>query len=344
METTEQLMIRRKRKGLSDRIYKYLTALLASSAPLSIFVIFASLIVFSFPSVIFNGAHFFTTIIWNPRLNGNVINERFWLGYQFHAIQGSSYGLLVFLVGTLISSFEAILMGVPLGIGIAILVSQFLPRRISPVVSFFVELLAGIPSVIFGFWGLLVMYPIILNFENNVLANYLYFIPGFQKPVYNPGFLNSGFILALMIVPIIASISRDSMTQTPVELKDGARALGLTDWEITRKIVLPYAKAGIFGSIILGLSRALGETMAVALVAGGAINILPKSIYYPLQTMAGFMAVQLDSAFSDPSTMFVSALMELALVLSIITILVNVLARLIIRQGFFRESSSMVKV
>jgi phosphate transport system permease protein len=290
-----------------------------------------------------NGLHYFVSIFWNPRLNGNVETVP-WFGLNFHTLQGASYGFLVFFTGTLLSSSLAILFGVPVGVAIAILISQFLPRRIAPAVSFFVELLAGIPSVIFGFWGVFVLAPYLFRLENDFLVRYLYFIPGFQPPVYNPGFLNAGIILALMIVPIIASISRDAMIQTPQELKEGARALGLTDWEITRKIVVPYAKTGIAGSVVLGLSRALGETMAVALVAGGAINILPKSIYYPLQTMAGFMAVQLDSAFTDPSGMFVSALMELALVLSIITILVNIGARLIIKQGFFRESSSVVRV
>jgi phosphate transport system permease protein len=244
----------------------------------------------------------------------------------------------------LISSSLAVLIGVPLGIGIAILISQYLPKRISPAISFFVELIAGVPSVIFGFWGILVLLPYILRFENEVLHRYLSFLPGFGGEVYSSGLLGAGFILALMIVPIIASMSRDAMIQTPEELKDGARALGLTDWEVTRKVVLPYARTGIFGGVILGLGRALGETMAVAMVAGGALNILPVNIYSPIQTMAGFMAVQLDSAFTDPSGMYVSALMELALVLSVITILVNVIARLIVRQGFFRESSSVVRV
>jgi phosphate transport system permease protein len=299
--------------------------------------------VFAFPSVVINGFHYFTSIIWNPRLNGNVVTVP-WFGLNFHTLLGSSYGLLVFFVGTVISSSLALLFGVPVALGIAILVSQFLPKRITPTVSFFVELLAGVPSVMFGFWGIFILAPNLLRFENDFLSKYLGFLPGLQGPVYNPGLLNAGIILALMIVPIVASISRDAMVQTPEELKEGARALGLTDWEIAQKIVLPYAKTGIVGSVVLGLSRALGETMAVALVAGGAINILPKSLYYPIQTMAGFMALQLDAAFEDPSGMFVSALMELALVLSIITILVNVGARLIIKQGFFKESSSVVKV
>lgn len=204
-----------------------------------------------------NGLHFFTTIIWNPRLNGNVVVVH-WLGLTFQKLQGSSYGLLAFLVGTLISSGLAIAFGLPVGLAIAILISQYIPRRISPAISFFVELLAGIPSVVFGFWGILVLAPFIYHVEVNFLSKYLYFLPGFQPPVFNPGLLTAGFILALMIVPIIASMSRDAMSQTPEELKEGARALGLTDWEITRKIVLPYARTGIFGSLTLGLGRALG--------------------------------------------------------------------------------------
>ncbi|MDG6905093.1 MAG: phosphate ABC transporter permease subunit PstC [Nitrososphaerota archaeon] len=328
---------------MSDRIYKYVTALFATSAPLSIFVIFLILIVFAFPSIIVNGFHYFTSIIWNPRLNGSLLTVH-WFGFNFHTLEGASYGLLVFLVGTLISSGLAILFGLPVGVGIAILISQFVSKKIAPPISFFVELLAGVPSVIFGFWGIQVLAPFVSSVEKEVLLKYLFFIPGFGGRFYNPGLMDAGLILALMIVPIIASMSRDAMIQAPQELRDGARALGLTDWEVTQKIVLPYAKVGIFGSAILGLGRALGETMAVAMVAGGAINILPTNVYSPLQTMAGFMAVQLDSAFTDPSGMAVSALMELAFVLSIITILVNVVARLIIRQGFFKESGSVMRV
>ncbi|MCL4519369.1 MAG: phosphate ABC transporter permease subunit PstC [Thaumarchaeota archaeon] len=305
---------------------------------------FLTLVVFSFQSIIVNGFHYFVSVLWNPRLNGNVISVE-WFGLTFHALQGASYGILVFLAGTLISSALAILFGVPLGFATkSWCVVQIRLKRISPPISFFVELLAGIPSVIFGFWGILVLAPFIKSVETNVLRRYLYFIPGFGGHVYNPGLLDAGIILALMIVPIIASMSRDAMVQTPEDLKDGARALGLTDWEITRKIVIPYARTGMFGSVVLGLGRALGETMAVAMVAGGALNILPVNVYSAIQTMAGFMAVQLDSAFTDPTGMYVSALMELALVLSIITIFVNVLARLIVRQGFFRESSSVVRV
>jgi phosphate transport system permease protein len=312
---------------------------MAISAPLSIFIIFITLFFYSVPSILFNGFHYFTSIIWNPRLNGNLITFHF-LGFSFGALQGASYGLLVFLVGTLISSALAIIIGVPLAIGAAILISQYLPKRIAPAVSFFIELLAGIPSVVFGLWGFIILAPYVLSVENHYLSK----IPGLEGTVYGSGLLVSGIVLALMIVPIVASLSRDAMIQTPLELKEGARALGLTDWEVTRKIVLPYAKTGMFGGIVLGLGRALGETMAVAMVSGGAINILPRSLYYNIQSMAGYMAVSLDSAFTDGSGMYVSALMELALVLSVITIVVNVVARIISRQGFFKESSSVVRV
>ena len=339
-ETEKTEILRTKKgKGLSDRIYKYVTALLASSAPISLFVIVAAIVVYAYPSIVVNGLHFLTSIIWNPQLNGAVI-----MVDGIKTLQGSSYGLLVFLAGTLISSALAVLFGVPLGVGIAILISQFAPKRIAPAISFFVELLAGIPSVIFGFWGFLVLAPFLLHSLEPFLANYLFFIPIFNRPIYSSGMLASGIVLALMIVPIIASISRDAMVQTPSELKEGARALGLTDWEITRTIVLPYAKTGVFGAVILGLGRALGETMAVAMVSGAAINILPKTLFYPLNTMAAFMALSMDSAFTDPTGMFVSALVELALVLTIITTLVNVIARLIIRQGFFSRSESVVRL
>lgn len=336
-ETNTEISL--KKRALSDLIYKYVTAVLGSGAILVIFVILGVLLTAAYPSVIVNGLQFFTTVKWDPHLSGAVI-----LVNGIKTLQGASYGFLVFFVGTLVSSAIAILLGVPAGLGIAILVSQFLPKRLSAPVSFLVELLAGIPSVVFGFWGFLVLAPFLLYQAEPFLSSHLSFIPFLSGTVYSSGLLTAGIILALMIVPIIASISRDAMVQTPLELTEGARALGLTDWEITRKIVLPHAKTTIFGSIVLGLGRALGETMAVAMVAGGAINILPKTLFYPLNTMSAFMAVQLDSAFTDPSGMFVSALMELALVLAIITIIVNVLARLIIRQGFFSASESLVRV
>ncbi len=258
-------------------------------------------------------------------------------------MQGSSFGFLVYIEGTLLTSALAIAFGVPVSVAVAIFLTQITPRRIRPPISFLVELLAGIPSVVYGFWGILVLGPILLYSVEPFIEAHLGFIPGFGGPIYSFGLLGSGLILALMIVPIVASISRDVMIQAPLELREGAKALGLTDWEITRKVVLPYAKTGIVGGIILGLGRALGETMAVALVSGSA-NIPIHSLYSPVNTLAAFMALSMDSAFTDPTSQYVYALVELAVVLVVITMLVNIMARALVKQGFIRSSEGVVRV
>ena len=324
---------------LADLAYKYVTALLCCGALLFIFFIVVILIPYSYPSFVYNGLKFFTTIIWNPALNGNLITV-----HGVKALSGSSYGLLVFLYGTLVSSGMAVLFGVPAGLAVAIFLTQIAPKQIVAPISFLVELLAGIPSVIFGFWGILVLGPFLLHSLEPQMIKYFGFIPFLQGPPYSYGFLGSGLILAIMIVPIIASISRDVMTQTPVEQKEGAKALGLTNWEITRKIVLPYARTGIIGAVILGLGRALGETMAVAFVSGSAINIIPPNFYSPINTLSAFMTLSLDSAFTDPSGMYVSALVECAVTLLAITMLVNVIARAMVKQGFIRSAEGVIRV
>lgn len=325
--------------SLSDRVYKYATALLCGSALLFIFTIVVVLLGEGYPSIVVNGLNFFTTIIWNPALSSvpTVI-------HGFPAMDGSSYGLLVFLYGTLTTSAMAVLFGVPAGLAVAIFLTQIAPQRITGPISFLVELLAGIPSVVYGFWGILVLGPFLQNSIEKPLSDHLGFIPFLQPPVYSYGLLGSGLILALMIVPIIASISRDVMAQTPIEQREGAKALGLTNWEVTRKIIFPYAKVGIIGAVILGLGRALGETMAVAMVSGSAINILPTNLWSPISTLASFMALTLDSAFTDPTGMEVSALVECALVLMLITMVVNILARALVKQGFIQSTEGAVRV
>jgi phosphate transport system permease protein len=322
----------------SDRIYKYVTALLSGSALLFIFLILFVLLQYSYPSIVINGLKFFTTTVWNPALGSNIVTKD---GFQI--MQNSSYGLLVYLEGTLVTSALAIVFGVPVSVAVAIFLTQIAPKRVHPPISFLVELLAGIPSIVYGFWGILVLGPLLLDYVEPFLQAHLGFIPGFGGPIYSYGLLGSGLILALMIVPIVASITRDVMVQAPLEQREGARALGLTDWEVTRKVVLPYAKTGIVGAVILGLGRALGETMAVALVSGAA-TIPIHSLYSPVNTLAAFMALSMDSAFTDPTTQYVYALVELAVVLVVITMLVNILARAIVKQGFIRSSESVVKV
>ena len=323
----------------TDRLYKYVTAGIAGIALAAVAIPGFSLALSAYPSLVVNGLTFYTTTAWRPELNAQIVTIR---GIQ--TLQGSTYGVLVYLAGTLASSAIALLLAIPTGLGVAIFLSQIAPRRISGPISFSVELLAGIPSVVYGFWGFAVLGPFLLNVLEPFLADHLSFIPIFAGPVYSSGLLAAGMILALMVVPIIASISRDVMTQTPLQLKEGARALGLTNWEITRKIVLPYARTGIIGSVVLGLGRALGETMAVAMVAGVGVELLPKTLFYPVNTIAAFMALSLSTAFTDPSGMFVSALMELALLLLGITVLVNIIARALIKQGFATKTDTVVRV
>ena len=331
-------MENKKRSGRIDKIYGTVAALLGGSAFLFLFLIMGVLIVYSYPSFVVNGLQFFVSSTWNPETANSIIRV-----HGIQALQGASYGMVVFFFGTLATSALALLIGVPLALGIAIFLSQIAPRRLGAPISFLVELLAGIPSVIYGLWGFIVLGPILLKYIEPVMATYLGFLPGFEGPVYSSGFLASGIILAIMIVPIVASISRDVMAQTPLELKEGGIALGMTNWEVTRKIILPYAKTGIVGSVILGLGRALGETMAVAMVSNGA-TFLPKTLYYPINSIAAFLALNFDGAFEDPTKMFVYALGELALVLLAITMTVNVAARLLVRRGFFGSAEHMIQV
>ncbi|HVC27367.1 MAG TPA: phosphate ABC transporter permease subunit PstC [Nitrososphaerales archaeon] len=332
-------MSRKASSNTTDRVYKVVSALLGSSAFLFLFLTIVVLVIFSYPSFIVNGLGFFTSITWNPSLSGSVVTVN-----GIRSMSGASFGMLVFFSGTLLSSGLALLIGVPLSLGIAIFLSEVAPQRISNIMSFFVELLAGIPSIVFGFWGFLVLGPFLIHSVEPVMAKYLYFIPYFGGKVYSYGLPASGLILALMTVPIIASISRDAMAQTPIELREAGRALGLTDWEVTRKIVLPSARTAIAGSIVLGLGRALGETMAVVMVSESAVNILPKTFYYPINSIAAFMAQTLDSAFTDPTKMEIYALVELAVVLLLITTTVNVIARLLVRRGFITSAEHVVQV
>ncbi|HZY46340.1 MAG TPA: phosphate ABC transporter permease subunit PstC [Candidatus Bathyarchaeia archaeon] len=324
----------------TDRLYKYLTAAVAGITLVAVVIPGVSLAFSAYGSLVVNGLAFFTTTVWRSGDQNAIVTVK---GVQ--TLQGSSYGVIVFVSGTLASSAIALLLAIPTGLGVAIFLSRIAPRRLAGPISFAVELLAGIPSVIYGFWGFAVLGPFLLNTLEPFLADHLSFLPIFKGPFSSSGgLLTAGIILAIMVVPIVASISRDVMAQTPSHLTEGAKALGLTRWEITRRVVLPYARTGIIGSVVLGLGRALGETMAVAMVAGTGVQLVPQTLFYPVSTIAAFLALSLNSAFTDPSGMNVSALMELALVLLAITFVVNIVARLLIKQGFASKSDTIVRV
>ncbi|MBU6423909.1 MAG: phosphate ABC transporter permease subunit PstC [Chloroflexi bacterium] len=240
---------------------------------------------------------------------------------------GGKFGALPFLYGTLVSSALALLIAVPLGVGSAIFLAELAPRRVSDAVSFAIELLAAVPSVILGLMGIFLLVPWVRAAEP-FLTRWLGWLPLFRGAPYGIGLLAAGLILSLMILPYIAAISREVLLTVPRPLKEGLYALGATRWEVVRGVSLPYARSGILGAVFLALGRALGETMAVTMVIGNRPVISP-SLLEPSYTMASVLANEFTDATYD---LYVSALIEIGLVLFGITILMNVAARLLVRR------------
>jgi phosphate transport system permease protein len=242
------------------------------------------------------------------------------------------FGALPFIYGTLVSALIALIIAVPLGVGAAICLSELLPMRVADPATFLIELLVAVPSVVYGLVGVFVLVPIVRNLGTAV-SSVLGWIPLFAGPVYGIGLLTAGILLAVMIVPFIVAISREVLLAVPHSQRDAALALGATRWETVWHVVLPYARSGIMGSVILALARALGETMAVTMVIGNRPEIA-ASLFAPAYSMAAVIANEFAEATGK---LYVSALIQIALVLFGITIVVNALARLLIasmnRQG-----------
>lgn len=236
------------------------------------------------------------------------------------------FGALPFLYGTVVTSVLALLVAIPMGLGAAIFLAELAPKRLSGPIAFLIELLAAVPSVIYGLLGIFILIPLMRSVVEPFLEETLGFLPLFQGPAYGVGFLTAGLLLAIMIVPFIVSISREVLLAVPREQRQAALALGATRWETTAQVVLPYARSGILGSIFLALARALGETMAVTMVIGNAPQI-SASLFAPGYTIAAVIANEFTEATGD---VYLSALMELGLVLFLLTFLVNALARLLI--------------
>jgi len=243
------------------------------------------------------------------------------------------FGALPFIYGTLASSVIALVIAVPLGIGAAICLAELLPRERSDPLAFLVELLVAVPSVVYGLVAVFVLVPLVRAIGGPVEA-VLGWLPVFSGPVYGIGLLTAGIILAVMIVPFIVSISREVLLAVPQTQRDAALALGATRWETVWKVVLPYARSGIIGSIFLALARALGETMAVTMVIGNRPEIA-ASLFAPAYSMAAVLANEFAEA---TDALYVSALIEIALVLFAITIVVNAGARLLIMTAERRGS------
>ncbi len=239
---------------------------------------------------------------------------------------GGDFGALPFIYGTVVSSALALLIAVPLGVGAAIFLSELAPLRISNALTFVIELLAAVPSVIYGVIGLFVLVPMLRKFVMPFLKHTLGFLPLFKGPIYGLSMLAAGMVLAVMIVPFIISVSREVLMSVPVDQREAALALGATKWESTWKIVVPFARVGIMASVFLALARALGETMAVTMVIGNDPKI-SASLFAPAYSIAAVIANEFTEATGD---LHLQSLIELGLVLFLITILINGLARLVI--------------
>ena len=235
------------------------------------------------------------------------------------------YGALPYLYGTAVSSALALLLAVPLGLGCAVFLAQIAPRRLGESVAFVVELLASIPSIVYGIWGLFVLAPFLRTAVEPWLVTHLGFLPLFQGFPFGIGMLNAGIVLAVMVLPTIVSISREILLATPKSLLEASLALGSTRAEAIA-VVVDAARPGILGAVILALGRALGETMAVTMVIGNT-NRISASLLAPGSTMASVIANEFTEA---TGTLYLSSLIEIALVLFVLTLLVNAVARLLV--------------
>lgn len=299
---------------------------------LALVFVLATLLLEALPAIRVNGLHFFTATEWYP---GNTYGDAVVTRGVRHPV-GAYYGALPLIVGTLATSAIALVIAVPVSIGAALVIVERLPKRLASAIGMVLELLAGIPSVIVGLWGAMTFGPFIAHYVAPVIARNAPDVPVLSYLRGNTGngegLLVSGLVLAVMVIPIIASTTRDLIRQVPVLPREGAVALGMTDWECARRVTLPWVSSGIVGAVVLGLGRALGETMAVAMVSGAVLGAIPANIYATMTTIAATVVSQLDSAMTDFTDFAVKTLAEVSLVLMVITLLTNVAARAMVRR------------
>jgi phosphate transport system permease protein len=252
------------------------------------------------------GFHFFVTSVWDPIMD--------------------QFGALPFIYGTMVTSAVALFIAVPLGIGAAIFLAELAPPRISDTLQFFIDLLAAVPSVIYGLLGVFIVVPLMRTVIYPALNKPFGYLPIFKGPSYGVGFMTAGIVLAIMVIPYIISVSREVLLSVPRDQREAALALGSTRWESTWKVVVPFAKTGIMGSIFLALARALGETMAVTMVIGNTPKIA-ASLFAPGYSIAAVIANEFTEATGD---LYLQSLIALGLVLFLLTFIINGLARLLI--------------
>lgn len=255
--------------------------------------------------------------------------DRFGIGFFVHSAWdpvNGNFGAMPFIYGTLVSSLVGLAIAVPLAIGVAIFLTEMCPKLLRGPLAFLTELLAAIPSVVYGLWAVFVLVPLLRQYVNPILMKWFGWTGLFSPPNYGIGMLAAGVILSIMILPIISSLTREVMSAVPHSQREAVLALGATRWEMIRMGVLRNARIGIVGSVILGLGRALGETMAVTMVIGNRPEIA-HSLLAPAYSMASVIANEFTEA-SDP--LYLSALVEIGLALFVVTIIVNALARVLV--------------
>jgi phosphate transport system permease protein len=266
-----------------------------------------------------------TELLQRSSLAWSKFGMHFFFGSEWDPVSGA-FGALPFVYGTLVSSLIALVIAVPLAVAVAVFVTEMCPKPLRRPISYATELLAAIPSVIYGLWAIFILVPLMRVYVEPWLMKYFSWTGLFQGPAYGLGMLAAGTVMAIMIIPIISSITREVLVVVPQHQREAALALGATRWEMIRMAVLRNARAGIVGAVILGLGRALGETMAVTMVIGNRPEIA-KSLLAPGYTMASVIANEFAEATDD---LYLSALMEIGLALFIVTIIVNILAGLMV--------------
>lgn len=294
-----------------DNTFKVIVGIIAASAAVVLIVNSYVLISGSTTAIGKFGFDFFAGKNWNPVTQ--------------------TFGVLPYVLGTLITAGIALLIGVPLSLGIAIFLVEMSPKAVRVPFSYLVELLAAVPSVIYGLWGLFVLRFWVLDFIEKPLHAYLGWIPIFSGAPFGLDFFTAGIILSIMIIPTVASVTREVISAVPSSIREAAYSIGATKWEVIRHWVLSYGRSGIFGAIILGLGRAVGETMAVTMVIGNAIgpNAMPTSLFQPGQTLPSLIA----NGFFDAQTALESAAyIGAGLVLLIISLIINIFAHVMVTR------------
>ena len=308
--STDRRRLKVHETAIGDRIYEIVTTACALVVPALVIAIAIAVFAAAWPAFAKLGLSIVTSSDWD--------------------VQAGKFGAAPAIFGTLVSSIVALIIATPLALGVAVFLSEFSPTWLRQPIGFLVDLLAAVPSVVYGLWGIFVLVPLLREQVMPFLRDTLHLgaTPFFSGPAYGPSMLAAGVVLAIMALPYISAVSREVLLAVPRSQREAALALGATRWEMIRDAVIPYAKSGIIGGIMLGLGRALGETMAVTMVIGNRPEI-SASLFAPGYTMASLIANEFSEATSD---LHLSALMAVGAILFVITLIINAVARWLVWQ------------